>query len=147
MKIIKKNVYYCNFCNKRGLSSYWMRQHEEHCTMNPNRHCNMCERDTKKVINEIEGEAGATLYRIEGRQISDLRRLIVEAGCMEEGKMPPQLNKDTTQWLVREIGCPLCTLSFLRLNHLWCDSSWDWKKDSIDYLNEKREHLEEENVY
>lgn len=42
MKTVKKNVYYCDHCKKRGLSLHHMRTHEWHCTANPNRSCRLC---------------------------------------------------------------------------------------------------------
>ena len=41
----KKKVwrYYCEFCKKAGCSGGHLKRHEEHCTMNPNRTCGMCE--------------------------------------------------------------------------------------------------------
>jgi hypothetical protein len=43
MKILTKKVYYCDFCKKHSLSSYTIKEHEKHCTCNPNRECKMCE--------------------------------------------------------------------------------------------------------
>ena len=58
MKIVKKNVYYCEFCKKHSLRS--LAEHENSCTLNPNRHCKLCDIagffDTKLVdeaINKI----------------------------------------------------------------------------------------------
>ena len=39
-KTVKR--YYCDFCKKAGLSKYHMGRHESHCTLNPKRHCRMC---------------------------------------------------------------------------------------------------------
>ena len=39
----KKNRYYCEFCKKSGGASYWIKHHEERCTLNPNRHCGYCD--------------------------------------------------------------------------------------------------------
>lgn len=33
--------YYCDFCKKAGMSSFHMRNHERHCTANPERVCRM----------------------------------------------------------------------------------------------------------
>lgn len=35
--------YICEMCNKRGLSRSAMVKHEQHCTLNPDRLCKMCE--------------------------------------------------------------------------------------------------------
>lgn len=42
MKIKKVNRYWCDFCNKAGLSASHMAKHEKHCTLNPARECRMC---------------------------------------------------------------------------------------------------------
>jgi len=39
-----KKVYYCEFCKKHRLTKNSIITHEEHCTLNPNRKCRMCER-------------------------------------------------------------------------------------------------------
>lgn len=43
--MIKKKMwrYYCEFCGKGGCSASHMKKHEEHCTMNPDRKCGLCE--------------------------------------------------------------------------------------------------------
>jgi len=48
MKIIKKNVYYCDFCKKKGLRS--LKVHEKHCTANPDRECRLCENQPIRPI-------------------------------------------------------------------------------------------------
>lgn len=42
MRVKKVNRYWCDFCNKAGLSASHMSKHEKHCTMNPNRECRVC---------------------------------------------------------------------------------------------------------
>uniref|UniRef100_A0A6M3LLJ2 Uncharacterized protein n=1 Tax=viral metagenome TaxID=1070528 RepID=A0A6M3LLJ2_9ZZZZ len=42
MKQVKKWVYYCDYCKTRRIAKWAMEQHERHCTMNPNRTCQMC---------------------------------------------------------------------------------------------------------
>jgi hypothetical protein len=39
-KLVKR--YWCDFCNKAGLSAGAMSKHERHCTLNPNRQCRVC---------------------------------------------------------------------------------------------------------
>jgi hypothetical protein len=43
MRIKKVNRYWCDFCNKAGLSAHAMRKHEQHCTLNPLRKCRVCQ--------------------------------------------------------------------------------------------------------
>ena len=42
MRTKKVNRYWCDFCNRAGLSAGHMRSHEKHCTMNPARECRVC---------------------------------------------------------------------------------------------------------
>lgn len=42
MRTKKVNRYWCDFCNKAGLSADAMAKHEAHCTMNPDRNCRVC---------------------------------------------------------------------------------------------------------
>lgn len=51
MKVKKKNVYYCDFCNRHSLSPS-LKIHEKHCTANPDRECRLCERESVKEIIE-----------------------------------------------------------------------------------------------
>lgn len=40
MKLVKR--YWCDHCNKAGLSARSMTTHEQHCTLNPERSCRVC---------------------------------------------------------------------------------------------------------
>lgn len=42
MRVKKVNRYWCDHCNKAGLSAFHMRKHERTCTLNPARECRMC---------------------------------------------------------------------------------------------------------
>ena len=42
MRIKKVNRYWCDFCNRGMLSAGGMRNHEKHCTKNPDRACKVC---------------------------------------------------------------------------------------------------------
>lgn len=42
MRTKKVNRYWCDFCNKGGLQAGAMRNHELHCTLNPDRECRVC---------------------------------------------------------------------------------------------------------
>ena len=43
-KTVKR--YWCDFCNKAGLSAAAMSRHEKHCTLNPSRECRVCKMST-----------------------------------------------------------------------------------------------------
>ena len=53
MKTLKKNVYYCDFCKKRSLRS--LKNHEAHCTGNPDRTCRLCAavRDYRALMGKL----------------------------------------------------------------------------------------------
>lgn len=42
MIIKTKKVYYCEFCKKKSMMPNITREHERHCTLNPNRSCGFC---------------------------------------------------------------------------------------------------------
>lgn len=42
MRTKKVNRYWCDHCNKAGLSRSAMYRHEKHCTLNPLRSCRVC---------------------------------------------------------------------------------------------------------
>lgn len=44
MKVKTKQVYYCDFCKKKSMSSFSMKKHEAVCTLNPERRCGLCNR-------------------------------------------------------------------------------------------------------
>jgi hypothetical protein len=60
----KKKVwrYYCEWCKKSGCSAGHMKNHEKHCTNNPNRDCKMCsvsggyQEDIKTLIRVLKYE-------------------------------------------------------------------------------------------
>lgn len=54
MKIKIKNVYYCSFCTKHGLSKHSMEKHEKYCYSNPENKiacsdCANCVEQTKEI--------------------------------------------------------------------------------------------------
>ena len=106
MRIIKKNVYYCEFCRKKSLRS--LKNHELHCTGNPERECGLCEvagiaNDTKEIIEKIKAEILAT----KPEEIIDQTRDNRLIGYI--------VNYSIFQEIERKIDwCPACYLSILR---------------------------------
>ncbi len=103
MKIVKKNVYYCEFCDKHGLSSYHIRKHERGCTKNPDRKCGFCGAEGIPTKYKIVG-----VHNNEWDGVSDV--LTVEGG-----------------------ECPACVLAFVRKNlpdfvKIKDGGDWDYKK-------------------
>ncbi len=131
MKIIKKNVYYCDFCNKkRGLSAGAMAKHEKHCTANPDRECRLCGRTypLRKYIDRLK------------KRFEIIESEPDEYDCITQ----------TVKWHGKEItlkevlgiadNCPNCTLAILRqtkLNYAVFDFKYDYKIELAGYWDEK----------
>ena len=99
MKTLTKNVYYCDFCRKHGLSRPAMEKHERHCTMNPQRTC-------RWTIDADEGHADVSLAYV----VAELQR-----------RAPLEL--EDIDWLRKTLtdtdeGCPACMLAALRQSGL-----------------------------
>ena len=143
MKTIVKPVYYCDFCGKRGLSKYHMGNHEKHCTMNPNRHCRVCDNDevSKETIQKINNSF----------------KLIVE-------KDDPALlyGEVVVKWLSEPInhdsllkmadGCPACALALFRQSNLCCpevygEVGFDYQKAKSDHWRQRNDEQERYAMY
>jgi len=96
-----KPVYYCEYCGRHRLTSYSIKKHEKHCTLNPHRVCGMCDRSDltpllekyryRFKIEEEEGELGTTLNWIWTHGVVTIEDI-----------------QDDVE------GCPACTLAILR---------------------------------
>lgn len=95
MRVKKKNVYYCDFCNKHSLQS--LTKHEEYCTLNPQRKCKMCAVASYKDYLLVEGRVAQFLAML---------------------PLHPNSGETTTfteQQLYADIdGCPACVSSIVR---------------------------------
>jgi hypothetical protein len=93
MKTVKKNVYYCEYCNKHGLSAGHMSRHEKSCTLNINRICRVC--------NLLDNE------KLELQPIIDKHlALYLQTDYLKPYNGQPILEDCNT--------CPACTLSIIR---------------------------------
>lgn len=124
-----KKVYYCEYCGRHRLTSYSIREHEKHCTLNPHRICGMCDcSDLTSVlekyrdrfrIEEHEGQFGITLEWI-----------------WTHGEVTiEEIEEDTEH-------CPACTLTVLRICGL---SKWPSPVE-FDYHKSREEWWEEANA-
>ncbi len=112
MRTVKKNVYYCDHCKKRSLSSKAMNRHEQSCTANPDRYCRMCD-----LLN------GG--YALELRQVIDDLKKRFEVIGWHDGIFDIKWNGDQIAILeIKKIAddCPACCLSIMRQLHK------DWKQ-------------------
>ena len=127
MKIIRKNVYYCEFCKKKGMSSYHMKRHEKHCTSNINRWCKMCDGNEPVYIQLV------TKYKAQ---------MEMEIEKMEFGESWKLIRKPKLQDIFDDCeGCPACVLTILRACSL-CGYEWDmkfvWKTERDKWWTDNR---------
>ena len=114
MKTIRKLRYYCDYCKKSGGSPYHMKRHEEHCTMNPNRHCRVC--DAASLRDGLEEH----IKTLEVNEYGDVIHT-------SEDKLTELM--DNAEW------CPACVLSVLRRNELFF-STFDYKEQMARHWDE-----------
>ena len=112
MKTIKKNVYYCDHCKKKGLAKFYIVKHEKGCTLNPNRICGLCESsEISELVNKLKSMF--TVAKIE----SDIFYWEKIKWIEKEVTL-----KDLREWVD---NCPNCLLALVRQSGLL----------SIDYEN------------
>ena len=130
MKTKIKNVYYCDYCKKKGLCASVMVKHEKHCTSNPKRKCRMCKEDHDYI--QIAEKLKAR-YKI-----------ITTAGVEE-------MQSQKVVWIgdsitIDEIRisvdyCPACMLTVMKLaglcDYIFYDTLYfDYKKEVADWWKE-----------
>ena len=115
MRTIRKLRYYCDYCKKSGGSPYHMRNHEQHCTLNPNRHCRVC--DATSLRDDLE-EYVQTLEINEHEQVAHV----------SEDKDTEILNnlRDKSEY------CPACVLSVLRRSKIFFNG-FDYKTEMASH--------------
>jgi hypothetical protein len=145
MKIIKKNVYYCDFCGKRSLSKGHMNTHESHCTANPNRECRLC--GVKSIADLIEDLKKR--FSLEPKiQYDEFGSTIGETFSVVWTGEPVTLD----ELRKRTDNCPNCMLAIMRqckFNYHYFNENdefeFDYKAESQRALSEKLE-IEREGV-
>jgi hypothetical protein len=126
MRIKKVNRYWCDFCNKAGLSAHAMRKHEQHCTLNPLRKCRVCQ--------FINGGNGCC--------IEELKSLLQDATAYSrlleatEATMP-SLREATD-------NCPACIMAALRQAKIPVPmvDSFDFKAEMQKIFNDSNQSRE-----
>jgi hypothetical protein len=129
MKVLKKNVYYCDFCKKRSLSGGHLKKHEVHCTLNPDRECKFCKNYFKSTYNikDIIEEFKTRFKIVILNDIFDTEQVqwLKEPITLEEIRK-------------RVNNCPNCIFSIIRqckLNYHYFDIKFDYKKEVQDLFN------------
>ena len=131
MKTVKKNVYYCDFCNKRSLSASHMIKHELHCTANINRECKLCDYD------DFENDLHKIVESLKSRFIIEEEN--TELGVFE--KVVWTGDPATIDEIKRMANdCPNCTLAALRLTNMHFgifNFDYDYKKHLQEWYAER----------
>ncbi len=136
MKTKKVNRYWCDYCNKAGLSKSAMERHEKHCTLNPSRACRVC----------------SLLGGSHGLPVSNLVALLPDsapyiAAQFDDNKAHRELAAALKAALpiLREAvsNCPACIMAALRQANIPVPmaDNFDFKaemKSIFDDLNEER---------
>ena len=144
MRVIKKNVYYCDFCKKKSLRS--LKRHEERCTQNPDRRCGMCDIiDLNPILDELEDRFVLCVTAPEVDHGD---------GVISESIEPIWKDEFTIDDISHSVdGCPACTLAVIRclgLNYWYFQGRFDYdfkaaRSDWWDATN--KENLRREICY
>ena len=123
MRREKRWRYYCEFCKKSGASGYHIQRHENACTMNPNRHCKMCE-----IAGLDQKPIEVLVDAIEDLKISQ------EADSFGMTISLTGDEKETIEQL-RDIasGCPACMLAALRQSGIAEFVNWRFEDEKKDF--------------
>jgi len=130
MRTIKKNVYYCDYCNKHGLSAGHMSNHEKSCTLNINRIC--------KVCNLLDNE------KLELQPIIDKHIALYTQSDYLKPYNGHLILEDCN-------GCPACTLAVIRQvykqtksRNFYSSIIFDFKKEMQSIFNDINSDGEEQ---
>lgn len=126
--------YYCDFCKKSGCSSYWIKQHEERCTMNPNRECGMCTFTLGIYDKEKLEEAKKILEPYKGLHSE------YNEGYYTEAILPDDITKKLRE-LVED--CPACIMAALRQSNIEVAAmrGFNFDQESKNMLAERNAEL------
>lgn len=144
MKTVKKNVYYCDYCKKKGLSAHYVGKHERRCTANPNRQCGIC--NTLQGASPNIGEIVEQLkkrFKIIGLESDGV---VIELQCKWTAE---PVTLDEISKMVE--GCPNCILAILRqtkLNYKCCGIEFDYAAEfkkamyEVDSANSQEQYID-----
>jgi hypothetical protein len=140
MKTVKKNVYYCDYCNKRSLGASAMSKHEKHCTLNPNRECRLC-----IMINGVSTSPHVIRDLVEKyKNTFEIVHHEESRGFGTSFKWKFQII--TPQDILNEVdGCPACALTIIRLSGLSApevnrdEFNFDFKKEMQSFWSDRNQ--------
>ena len=131
MKTKKMTVFYCEFCGRHRLRS--VKAHEETCTLNPGRHCKLCDSGPGTIDPIIEKyEKKFIVFESDEEEILVYTRQAI------------YLEPFTWRDILSDVeGCPICCLAILRqmgLTFYYHDDvhkDFDYKKLVKEWWDEK----------
>lgn len=133
MLVKTKKVYYCEFCGRHRLRS--VQKHEDSCTANPNRICNLCGRQ----------ELGPILakYRDRYKMLGEETSLSTIYEWISGPVTVDQIKEDVDY-------CPACTLAVLRIcglcRHFFADDlKFDYQREHKEWWDEKNAEMTPDN--
>jgi len=143
MRTIKKNVYYCDYCNKHGLSASHIVTHERYCTANPSRRCRLCGYSSGFVKTIAKLKKRFTIIK-ESIKYMDIDIEVIK-----------WKNKEITLDELRDItnNCPNCILTIIRgvgLNHYGFDFNFNYQHELSEHwkiVNDEARMAEEDYTY
>lgn len=120
--------YYCDYCKKSGCSSYWMGIHIKHCTMNPDRHCRMCE-----AMDEIQPKMEDLIAIFGDNTLKEILN--------DDGKILDDLRQVAG-------NCPACMLAAIRqAPNAAIVPGFDFKKESGEFWADVNDRRAKEQYY
>lgn len=119
MKTVRKNVYYCEYCKKKGLSVYHMKEHESYCTGNLDRRCGVCDCkiDYVSIVQKFKAQ-------MKSREVEHCDGDFTCRAYWTEIVVEQKPSLDEIFDAVED--CPACVLTILRACGL-CGHEWDMK--------------------
>jgi len=144
MKSIKKYVYYCDFCKKKGLRKDAIVNHEKNCTANPLRYCKLCENSTELTEDIVYFKSRFKIVKSKSTPLDNM--FDFESDKIE------WIGKETTMDELRRRydDCPACILSILRqtgMNLYPFQFEFDYMKESKEYFDGKIRDKQQEQYY
>ena len=135
MKIIRKNVYYCEFCKKSGCAAGHMAKHERRCTRNPNRECGVC--------RLIEGELSSEPVAGRVALLPDPAPFVLHKGSdpVYSEELTAAANAALQSLRLECEDCPACILAAIRQSGIpvWMVSDFDYRSEMENVWQEVKE--------
>lgn len=125
MKVVLRKRYYCDHCKKAGGSPFWMKRHEDGCTLNPKRICGMCklneEFGKQRPIELLISALNEDIANHEEK--ASTKTLDEQCGAPEPIKLCEVAH-----------GCPACMLAAIRQTQPTPYVKFDWKHEQSLFL-------------